>query len=426
MRHLSRLLLLLLLLASCKPQPSSPVALAELQQLLSQKSYFKLRDLLAQQQNQLEEHHRLYYEAFVLKAFGQNEGSNQHISILLSKHAAQFNDSLTLGLLDLQAANHLFLYQYQQAAALYTQILADYPQLLEEVDRANYLNNQRLFGSFAGVPPQKMHKSGEVRVAAYRNAFNHLMCPVTVQGQTNDFIFDTGANLSTISESTAQKMKLRLFDQAIELGSSTQISVQATLAVADSLYLGELLFENVVFLVLPDAQLSFPEIDYHIEGIIGFPVMHQMGEVHLHSNGELSIPAQASATTRSNMFFEGLNPVVEVRSDSDTLLFTFDTGAKSSELSYRYYQNHQDEVQQKGELQSNQSGGVGGLVTAEEYMLRNFPLQLGSKQASLVQIPVKLEEYGFNKYFDGNLGQDLFTQFNTLILNFEGMYVDFE
>ena len=59
-------------------------------------------------------------------------------------------------------------------------------------------------------------------------------------------------------------------------------------------------------------------------------------------------------------------------------------------------------------------------------MLSKFPIRLGSKSADLANIPVKLEEYEFNNEFDGNLGQDLFMKFNTLIINFKYMYVDFE
>jgi hypothetical protein len=62
----------------------------------------------------------------------------------------------------------------------------------------------------------------------------------------------------------------------------------------------------------------------------------------------------------------------------------------------------------------------------KEYILKNFPLIIGSKKTTIKQIPVTLEEYGYNEYFDGNLGQDVFTQFNTLIINFKYLYVDFE
>jgi len=251
------------------------------------------------------------------------------------------------------------------------------------------------------------------------------MTPIQVDSIKEDFIFDTGANLSTVSESQAKKMNLTLFEQSVEIGSSTLNEIQSKLAVADSLYVGEILFENVLFLVMPDEQLTFPEIDYSIKGILGFPVIQQLGEVHLKKDGKLFIPKTVSKKADQNMFLEGLNPVVEVLSENDTLLFTFDTGAAHSELSYKFFNEHKKDIEKKGELQTNERGGAGGIVTVNEYALMNFPFTIGKHKTSLDKIPVTLEEYGFNKYFDGNLGQDIFIKFNSLIINFEYMYIDF-
>jgi hypothetical protein len=77
-------------------------------------------------------------------------------------------------------------------------------------------------------------------------------------------------------------------------------------------------------------------------------------------------------------------------------------------------------------MQKNQRGGAGGNVEVNEYMLFNFPMTIGVHQFSLEKIPVTMEEYWFNAYFDGNLGQDVFMKFNSLIINFENMYIDFK
>jgi hypothetical protein len=221
-------------------------------------------------------------------------------------------------------------------------------------------------------------------------------------------------------------MQLKMIDQSASINSSTQNIVQSKLAVADSFYVGDILFENVVFIVMPDAQLTFPEIDYTIKGIIGFPVIDQMGEVHLLKNGNIFIPKEVAKQQEQNMFFEGLTPVVRLRSNKSALLFTFDTGARSSELSLKYFNEHKLQVKRKGELQQNQRGGAGGIVEVTEYMLTDFPLAIGTQQLCLEKIPVTMEQYWFNAYFDGNLGQDVFMKFNSLIINFEHMYIDFE
>lgn len=428
MKHLEQLIILslTLILASCANKTNDKVIDYTLNQLLEQKNYFKLRELLVSNEDKLKESRLLYYKAFVAKAFGERNQSNEHIDILLAKYKNEFNDTIVTRLLDLKAANYLYNYEYKQASDIYTKILNDYPKVLDSADIANYNNIKNIFGSFSKVKPQIMHKHNFVKIASSRNKFNHLMTPVKSNGVSENFIFDTGANLSTIAESQAEKMNLTIFDQKIDVGSSTQINVQSKLAVADSFYVGDILFENVVFLVMPDEQLTFPEMNYQINGIIGFPVIHQLEEVRLHKDGSISIPNTPNESKLKNMVLEGLNPVVQLLSENDTLLFTFDTGAKNSELSFKYFNDHKAEMEKKGELQMNERGGAGGQTMVKEYILKNFPLIIGSKKTTLEKIPVTLEEYGFNKYFDGNLGQDVFTMFDTLIINFKYMYVDFE
>ena len=398
----------------------------KINEILEEKNYFKLKDAVETNKDKLADHRLLYYNVFVAKAFGKHDQSNEYVDNLLKNHHQMLNGTMIVKLLDVKASNKIYKYQYKEASEIYTQILNNHIELLDSSDIANYKNLQALFGSIASVKPQIVHKNKDASISANRNAFNHLMTPVKGNAVMDSFIFDTGANFSTISESQAKKMNFKIINTKIDVGSSTKTVVESKLAVADSFYVGDILFENVIFLVLPDSQLTFPQINYAIKGIIGFPVIHQLDEVHLHKNGMITVPEKHKESKLANMFFEGLNPVVKVYSDNDTLLFTFDTGAKSSELSMKYFTEHEERVKSKGEFQTNQSGGVGGVNSINEYMLRNFPMKIGSKSLILSQIPVTLEEYGFNKYFDGNLGQDAINQFNRLIINFEQMYIDFE
>jgi hypothetical protein len=427
MKIIKKLFVLTLLTTvfGCSQKVTNKIVDNKLNNLLESKEYFKLKDEIAKSKNELTNDRVLYYNVFIKKAFGEREKSNNDITLLFEKYPKTLNDTTTVKLLDVQASNYLYLYQYKNAVDIYNNILTNYSKILDSSDVARYKNAKNLFGTFANVKPQKMNKQKDLLLNSYRNKFNHLIIPVKVDTTNEDFIFDTGANLSTIAESQAKKMKLKVFEQNVEIGSSTQKKIQSKLAVADSLYVSEILFENVLFIVMPDEQLTFPQINYSIKGIIGFPVIHQLGEVHLNKDGKIFVPQVASKKATQNIFFEGLNPVVKVFSENDTLLFTFDTGAGHTELSFKYYNDHKAQIDKKGEMKTNERGGVGGIVAVKEYIISNFPLRIGNHKTSLETIPVTLEEYGFNKYFDGNLGQDVFMKFNSLIINFESMYIDF-
>src|SRR5207237_3830724 len=108
-----------------------------------------------------------------------------------------------------------------------------------------------------------------------------LNVPVEINAQKMDFVFDTGANISTVSASTAQKLGLRIIEADIAVGSSTDIKVKSKLGVAPEIKVGQVTLKNVVFLVLEDKALTFPQINYQINGIVGFPVIEAFREITL-------------------------------------------------------------------------------------------------------------------------------------------------
>jgi len=420
------ILAFVLALTGCANRTTDSLFDNKLNQSLEKKDYFTLSKLLENNEDKLSQDRLLYYKAIISQSFGKRKQSNEYINVLLGKYKNRFNDSLLVELLELKAANYIYIYNYKQASDIYSNILTDYPSVIDSSGVESIKNVINLFGTFASVKPQMMHPHKTVEIASYRNKFNHLMVPVRSNNVSDDFIFDTGANLSTISASQAKKMDLNVFEQQVKVGSSTKLSVQTKLAFADSLYVGDILFKNVLFYIMPDEMLASPEMNFQIKGIIGFPIIHQLEEVHLHKDGSLTIPEKTMDRKIRNMFFEGLNPVVKILTEKDTLLFTVDTGARASELSFKYFNAHKSDVEKRGELQTNPRTGAGGKTMVKEYMLSNFPMTIGSKSTVLTKIPVTLEEYSFNKFADGNLGQDLFTQFNSLIINFKYMYIDFE
>jgi hypothetical protein len=418
--------ILLLLFAACSGGGNkSEISEAELQKALDQKDFFSLSEKLAASGQVIDKGRQLYYSAFVEKAFGHHASSTKAIDELLEKYATQFPDSTIVELLDLKAANLLYQYRYKEVADVYQTITTKHRASLDSANVEQYDNLIGLTSILKDVPAQTMSLRQTARIPCSRNAFNHLMIPVGPINAQDEFIFDTGANFSTISRSQAEKMNLKILDSKILVGSSTLTKVQSAVAIADSLYVGEVLFENVVFLLLPDEQLSFPDINYVIKGIIGFPVIFQMGHLTFEKEGWLTIQEQDKKEGKENMFLDGLNPVVQVFADNDTLLFTFDTGAVNSELSFKYYKTHQTRLDSLGTT-TNSRGGVGGMVEVKEITLPALNYRIGSQKGVLSNVPISLEEYEFNEFFDGNIGQDVFSKYDRFVIDFVNMEVSLQ
>jgi len=397
----------------------------QLSQSAAENNFFRLRSLLQTAEGKIAPELFLYYTALAENKFDQCASSNRHIETLLGRYQKQLSDSLIIVLLNTRASNYLRLYAYEKAAQTYQELIAKFGSRQDSAAVASYQNMLGLFGALQAVPPQEMHLARDETLPAYRNKFNHLMVPVRTGDTAVDFIFDSGAGLSTISESCARQLGLQLKESGVTVSSGTSIKVQSKLAVADSLWVGRILFRHVVFLVLPDEKLSFPQAGLVIKGIIGFPVIHQMGEVHLRQGGNIYVPQTPVKRQLQNLFLDNQVPVVAAYTGADTLLLNFDTGAKTTELSERYYAAHQTLVDSLGIKMKKHFGSAGGIVEAEVYELPQFRFQIGSQEATLTKVPVHTSAKTLTQNRDGNLGQDVITQFDEMILNFRYMYVAF-
>src|SRR4029078_8069324 len=112
-----------------------------------------------------------------------------------------------------------------------------------------------------------------------RDRANLMNIPVGEAGKEERFVFDTRANLSTIGETLARELGVRIIDRQILVGTATGARATSRLAIAPELRIGAATARNVVFLVLPDSALKFPQIGYEIRGIVGHPVIAALGEV---------------------------------------------------------------------------------------------------------------------------------------------------
>jgi len=398
----------------------------QLSQAAKDNNFFKVRTLLENANGKIVPEKYLYFSAISENKFDNCELSNAQIELLLNQRKTRLNDSIVIEMLETKASNFVRLYEYKKAVETYSEILSQYESQLDSSKIENYKNMCALFGSIADIPLQRMTIVRDETISAYYNPFNLLMVPIKSKEISSDFIFDSGANLSTVSEGLAKKLGLEIFDTSIAVGGATTLSVQSKLAVMDSLFVGNILFENVVFLVLPDEQLSFPEVNFFISGIIGFPVIHQMTEIQMYKNGTITVPQTPNDRKLNNLFLDFLTPIVALHTETDTLLLNLDTGARNTELSQKYYDKHKEEIEELGIKITQNVGSAGGVVETEVYKFSNFDFVIGTKQVHLPSITVTPEKLSFTENRDGNLGQDVITQFDKMILNFKYMYIDFD
>ena len=397
-----------------------------LNSLYNEKQFFKLKKHFNDNINSLNERQKLYYNALLDNVFNEPEKSNESIDRLFSEYKNDLTDSMKVNLYNSRLVNCVNLFRYKDAFEAGEILLSEHKNLLEQKEIDDLENSSSIFKSGFSLPPQSFEVTGDTRMETKKDLAGLVNIKVGINGNDEDFIFDTGANFSTVSESFAKKIGLIFLEGKLEVGTATSVKVSSGLAYAASLNIGSFKFNNVLFLVLPDEALSFAGGIYVINGIIGFPVIKEMKEIHL-TDGEIFIPLKSKTSSYSNLALNAFLPLIETYVDSDTLVFSFDTGAKRTIIYYPYYKKYKSIIDSKYEPADIKVGGAGGEETLKGYKINEMIFRISDGKTTLKNVSLLSEQIqDKDEYIEGNLGGDFFNSFKTMIINFEEMYVEFE
>ena len=123
----------------------------------------------------------------------------------------------------------------------------------------------------------------------------------------------------------------------------------------------------------------------------------------------------------SNMAMKGLTPLIYI----DNKHFTFDTGADETMLYQIFYQENKNEIDKKYLSEKISIGGAGGKKEFDGYII-DYTLSIEGERIKLDSISLLKEKIKENETVYGNIGQDLIQKFDTMIINFDQMFICFE
>lgn len=365
--------------------------------------------------------HALYYNLI-----NNARASDSLISMLLRLDLPEINDSLKLTLLETSLSNAVNSYEYRKADLITIEILSKYSSQYDTTEIAEQKNSQLIWKAASLLSPQTCEFKSNTEIVTSRDMAGYINIPLTINGISAEFIFDTGANFSVVSISYAEKLKLKYLEGEIKVGATTGDKVTSRLAYAEKMKIGNMVLTNVLFLVIPDEMLSFAGGLYTIDGIVGLPVIREMNELHI-MNDAIFVPKNAVKKNLNNLVMYGFNPVINVVTGKDTLPFTFDTGARTTLLYKPYFEKYKTAITAKYKQEEFEVNGAGSSKTVKGYKLNDVSLSVAGSEAVLDKVELANEILLDNsKYFYGNLGQDFMKQFDEMILNFESMYAEFK
>lgn len=386
---------------------------ASLPDLFAKKDYFALRDALPLQSKP----DASFYRGVVANKFNRLDEAVRELNVYLAlpRTEPRFVEEARSLLCDSLHKS----FEYRKAADAYRELL---PLITDREDRKDTENSLRLWSAVQDVPKQTVRVEGDTDVPLKESI--GLRVPIEVGGETYSFIFDTGANISLVSMSYAQKMGMKVFDTQIDVGGISGTTVKSRLAHLKEMRLGKAVIRDAVFLVMDDKDLNIQ--GFQLNAILGYPVISALREVTLTKNGRLLVLAKPQSAGDQNLAMEGLTLLAQVLYRGKKVVFALDTGANTTLFYPPLFKEWSTEITREGTLESEWVTGVGTRREISSYRLKDVTLELARRKGTLKQVPVLLEKTNEKSlHFYGNLGQDYLGQFPSVTFNFERMSVTF-
>jgi predicted aspartyl protease len=301
--------------------------------------------------------------------------------------------------------------QYERFATLYQAWAAAFPQSTTVRDE------RENFEKYRGRPNQI---NGRRRPSVLRHDEDgYLTLPISIDGKKDDFIFDTGAFQSAVTESEAKKLGMTIQDDSRTLTdiSGTRTAFRTT--VAREVTLGSMTFRNVSFAVIRPGGV-FADVDV---GIIGLPIILAMGGINWSTTGTAEFGGALPASSgEPNLVFDGGRLVVRAEVLGKGVRASLDTGANSTDLNANFADLFPDVVA-SGKKGSLDLTGVGGTQTFASVELPELIFTIGSRAVALRPAVVTMQR---NSGAGGecciaNAGHDLLKQGQGFVLNLSAM-----
>ncbi|MCC5995115.1 MAG: aspartyl protease family protein [Oceanicaulis sp.] len=263
-------------------------------------------------------------------------------------------------------------------------------------------------------------------VSARRDMASLPRAQVRVNGRRQEAVLDTAAAFSTVRQSTAARLGLRMLEAEVSVGAATEDAVPARLAVADELDFGGVSFRNVVFIVLPDEALSFAGGLYVIDALVGFPVLSRLERLTVETGGRRDLvnfgPSEAQAET-PNLMLEGLRPILLAgAADAEgTLRLLVDSGARSTLLNTDAAEAFPALVETARRRRTTVAGAGGTQTQDDALSIPSLVLTIGGTPVTLSDVRVLTGGRGARH---GTLGQDAMRAHGGYVLDFRAMRME--
>jgi hypothetical protein len=361
-----------------------------------------------------------FFRGVLANRENQNAASIRLLEPLLSRLDPLADSARARAILKTLADDYTKTYRYGDAADALVRLERDHGARMAAQDRKDLRNDIVFRALLRGVQPQDVVAPQPFAVRTRRNAINVPETVVDVGADASWWLLDTGANISTITESMARLLGLDLLPGVVTTKGITGASVPTHIAVIPELRLGAASVRNVVVLVFPDRALYIPQVPFQIRAVLGYPVLEALDRLAVGTDSLWVYPnPTAVPNDLSNLFLDELQPLVAVTIDDSTRLLHFDSGADRTSLGARFCRAYPTRMRGL-KARTIQIGGAGGTRSYSVYEIDRLPVTIGGTTTTLESVQV-FQEDPTSDHFFGNLAGDVAARFGGYTIDFRAM-----
>lgn len=396
--------------------------------LYSEVKEFKFEELKVELAGMSDGSERDFFAGILANRDGRIDDSIRLLDKTIPMIRTSHPEWMALGL-EALADDYLKSYRYADSSKSYDDLLTHFSKQVDKTRLQDIKDDSGTISLLKTIPPQTISWDSPVRLKTERSPIGSIDVELAVNGVKGPWILDTGADFSVLSASFAKRLGIKpSVGYAQTMSGLTGIENRLHVGVLPEMKIGGATIHNVVVLILDDDNLTIklPKGSYRINAILGYPVFQALGSITFMKNGEFEAgqtfdPTKPAAT----LYMDDLSPMLECGMDGRKLIFTFDTGADSSQFSVRYYRDFPNQFRA---LKKSRHGtyGAGGGLESMVYVLPRTVLKVADKKVILHRttvFPVPMNSP--IDYVYGNLGRDFVSGFDSYTLDFAHLRFNF-
>jgi hypothetical protein len=401
-------------------------SISKLSEFIKLDNYSSLYSELLNNRNNYKEESLLFYEIILKSVMNKPEESN----LLINKFKNEFSetdDTTDYYITQTEYNNYVKLCDYKKLKDVGGELISKYKSFIDSSAyvelKDDYVRHTYLLNEKATI----VDKKSDTKLKVVKDIAGYTL--LTIKGSndsTVNFIFDTGANVSAITQSSARKLNLRMIqDSKIYVMGATGVRNEARIGMADSMSIGNIKIYNAEFVVFADSLFTFAGGKYVINGAVGFPIFSLFEEI-TYDDSVIFIPkAPTIKASDPNMFIKADDYILAIEYKNKKYPFFFDTGNMKTFFKKNFYDIDSSSFRSLKDTVFSY-GGLGGIVTMKAKQPDEITLMFSGKSFILEKPLIELEYEQMEKNLYGSIGKDFVNCHKKRIMSFKEARLEFE